>query len=76
MLETSYEKMLLNKIWLQKYKFYRQLPMEIRFNIETAYWRYELTKRYTDITINWHDYKWRKKEFNRLLKVFYLIPNQ
>lgn len=70
-----FEKILLNKIWLERYKFYKQLPRKIRYKIEDA-WEYaKRTSENKCITVNWHDAKWWGNEFNRLLKTFYLLPN-
>ena len=68
-----FEKALLNKIWLKKYKFYKQLPRKIKYKIEDAWHNAQRTKKYNYITVNWHDAKWWRNEFNRLLKTFYLL---
>ena len=70
-----FEKTLLNKIWLEKYKFYKQLPRKIKYKIEDA-WEYaKRTSEHKNTTVNWHNSEWRGNEFNRLLKTFYLLTN-
>lgn len=71
--KKMFEKILLDKIWLEKYKFYNQLPRKIKTKIENAWHNMERTKRYKNVSVNWHKTERREEEFNRLLKVFYLI---
>lgn len=70
-----FEKTLLNKIWLEKYKFYKQLPRKIKYKIEDAWSYSKRTSENKCITVNWHNSEWRENEFNRLLKTFHLLTN-